>query len=144
MSHVRLCLLMRISKFDVFYCSLLMLCSTMVKSLQLWHPEASFVVAPCHTSQVIFCSCMTTCQSSVCRHWNNLRGRTRHLAISSTVAKQLLPSTWQEKTVGQIKRICSPAMARWALGLSTRALQLISVFSASPCLWIQPSRMPLN
>lgn len=82
-SHVRCCLLMRIrTMFDVFlYSSLFMPCGRTVKPLHSQHPQASFVVAPCHTVQVMLSFCRDSWQSSVCSHRNSLKGSRRHLAF---------------------------------------------------------------
>lgn len=89
--------------FDVFpYGSLLMPCSRMVKLLQPERPEASFVVAPCHTAQAILSYCVDRWQSSV---WDTeavwwAAGNTS--LLGSMVAKKLFPGTWQEKAIDQV------------------------------------------
>lgn len=137
MSHLRLCLLMRISVFDLFfYCSFLYfaaewsnLCSYGQRPV-LWCHNI-----PRHTSQAMLSSCMDRWQSSVCRPWKSLMGSTRHLAIKQYSGQTTAPQNLTGKNFRANKKNLQSRHGQIGTGAVHKGVfNLISVFSESPCL----------
>lgn len=123
MSHVRLCLLMRVSTtFDLFlYGSPLMSYSRMVKPLQLQHPEPSFVMSPCHTAHTMSPPFLHGQVAELLAGTETAWGAARDTwLLGSMLAKQLLPQYLTGKSRRTSIRTCRPGMTCWAPGLFMR------------------------
>lgn len=115
------------------------LCSYGIQRPVLWWPLATHprpYSLPAWTGGRVHCADTETAWWAAQDTW----------LLSSIVANQLLPSTWQEKIVGQIKTTCSPGMARCALGLSMTGSSIWSLYlvhhhacehSPAECYWIK-------